>query len=694
MCCEHRTLDRRGLSRFAIALWLLPAFVSGGAWATPFEVVATAPEIVIAVGSEFGLRAGATGRLCQSKRVGDATVEVCPVAFRVRETSKRDARIEITRGSDSVVELGFEVRLDQRLSRGVVSVRSNVLGDRVSVDGKAAGETPARLSFPGGTYAVLVEKDGYRPWRGDVTAIPGQVVSVWARLEPIAPQATPTRPHEYTDPLKLVAAGSEATERGDHEEAVRLFERLLELRPEDPYALKLLGEARSRLRQRDVAAETASEIAYLQLALDRARNDGDAEQLRFYARGLLALDPDNERASRVLDEDRQLTAAESKAAAEEGDSLRVRELWAGFVERWFRDELVETSLAGDLKLARNVGRAAATLRSRKAASEGDEAAVRKTWQEHLALWPEDEAWLGEEKRRDLARASEVHQAADEERRSPPLEHPGEAATVPTVGRGDGIDWVPIPTGRFRYGCTLGDTACGPHEATRRDAVIAEPFLMARFETTNAQYASCVEAGACSEPAGSTAGGSYGASLPVERVSWFQAAEFCEWLGGRLPTGVEWEFAAREIFVRLQRDGRKALVNTSRTPLGQGESGERLYARYPWPVPRPEQAFRVSRQHANYVGAGGADSWGGVAPVGQFPANSRGLHDMAGNVAERVQDGDRGSRRGEAPADQMRFVRGGSYLSLGLEIRVSSRKPLEARRQAPGVGFRCVRSAGA
>ncbi len=74
-----------------------------------------------------------------------------------------------------------------------LSVTSDPTRARVSLGRKAQGSTPLRIQLPPGFVAVVVEKDGFLPWRGDVTLRNGATESLLAKLEPI-PVALPSPP--------------------------------------------------------------------------------------------------------------------------------------------------------------------------------------------------------------------------------------------------------------------------------------------------------------------------------------------------------------------------------------------------------------------------------------------------------------------------------------------------------------------
>jgi formylglycine-generating enzyme required for sulfatase activity len=116
--------------------------------------------------------------------------------------------------------------------------------------------------------------------------------------------------------------------------------------------------------------------------------------------------------------------------------------------------------------------------------------------------------------------------------------------------------------------------------------------------TNAQYVRCVEAGACQKSALADDARFNGANYPVVGVVWQNAADYCRWAGGRLPSEAEWEYAARGPEGRL----------------------------YPW-----GDTFDGSKVSST----GNADGCEYTAPVGSFLAGASwvGALDMAGNAYE-------------------------------------------------------------
>jgi len=202
-------------------------------------------------------------------------------------------------------------------------------------------------------------------------------------------------------------------------------------------------------------------------------------------------------------------------------------------------------------------------------------------------------------------------------------------------------------------------------------IYISPFGIDRTEVTNAAYARCVAAGACSPARVSLADDRVGRpQMPVSGVTHPQARTFCRFAGGRLPTESEWERAARG------PDGRP----------------------FPW-------GHQWNDRLANHGAAGSQpdpiDGHRYAAPVGSYPAGAspRGVLDMSGNVWEWTADrGGSDSHDWEsgpavdptgASSGGERMVRGGSWRSTPDALRVTTRIPVPEGTTAPDLGFRCA-----
>lgn len=149
--------------------------------------------------------------------------------------------------------------------------------------------------------------------------------------------------------------------------------------------------------------------------------------------------------------------------------------------------------------------------------------------------------------------------------------------------------------------------------------------------------------------------------PVVCISWNDVQAYIRWLNGqtgktfRLLSEAEWEYAARAGSVARYPWGPDA---TCRYANGADES--------PWPH---DSAGRVGKMKCN-------DGFSYTSPVGSYPPNDWGLHDMIGNVWEWTADCYRDSYNGtrvEISADCGRpLIRGGSWYDIPESLRVSNR----------------------
>ncbi|MEW6073952.1 MAG: SUMF1/EgtB/PvdO family nonheme iron enzyme [Planctomycetota bacterium] len=235
-----------------------------------------------------------------------------------------------------------------------------------------------------------------------------------------------------------------------------------------------------------------------------------------------------------------------------------------------------------------------------------------------------------------------------------------AALPPTLRTCDGDvnPWVAIPLGRFRMGSTKKDRMAYQDEFPQHEVEIQTPFEMWAVPVTNGQYrAFDPEHESSSEPDGDR--------LPVVDVTWYEAVMFCRWLGARLPTEAEWEYACRAGTKTRYWSGDKE-KDLARVGWYGGNSGDRLHV------------------------------------VGEKPANAFRLYDMHGNVWEWCHDEwsdsyEESRRVHPAPYEAEegkgvggRMVRGGSFRGVARRARSAYRVYWRPGIRFASLGFRPAR----
>jgi formylglycine-generating enzyme required for sulfatase activity len=218
--------------------------------------------------------------------------------------------------------------------------------------------------------------------------------------------------------------------------------------------------------------------------------------------------------------------------------------------------------------------------------------------------------------------------------------------------------VELPAGEFVMGENPGDKYANDTERPAHQVRFPGGFALGRFPVTVGEFRKFHHEHAPEEAD----------DLPVVRVNWHDATAYCGWLTAftgreyRLASEAEWEYACRA---------------GTRNPFAVGDE--------------------ITTRQANFLydETGTRIGPGRRTPVGSYPPNQFGLHDLHGNVGEWVGDswhpnylGAPGGGRAWYDAEnRRRVVRGGAWDYLPRLLRCSWRDWRLAEERADNIGFR-------
>ena len=277
--------------------------------------------------------------------------------------------------------------------------------------------------------------------------------------------------------------------------------------------------------------------------------------------------------------------------------------------------------------------------------------------------------------------------------------------------------VGLPTGRFTMGSAEGEAGRDADEGPQHPVTISQRLAVGRYEVTRGQFGRFVQASGYKTEAEQNAGGVEGCFArngskyeytegrswrdpgfeqtdehPVVCVSWNDAQAYVKWLNAQVPgkgyrllSEAEWEYAARA-------------GTSSRYAWGDDAANS---AQCAWANGADASAKAKAADASGWTVAACDDGHAYTAPAGRFKANAFGLHDMAGNAYEWVQDvwhynysgapGD-GSAWMSGGDQSRRVLRGGSWYAYSRDLRSASRfRWFTPGNRSGSTGFRIART---
>jgi formylglycine-generating enzyme required for sulfatase activity len=245
-----------------------------------------------------------------------------------------------------------------------------------------------------------------------------------------------------------------------------------------------------------------------------------------------------------------------------------------------------------------------------------------------------------------------------------------------LGNGITLEMVAIPGGTFMMGAPENEKDSRDSERPQHQVTV-QPFFMGKYPVTQAQWRAVAALPQVNKELDPNPSYFKGDDRPVERVSWYDALEFCARLNFRInvTTGRDYRLASEAEWEYACRAG-------TTTPFYFGETITTDLANY----------------HGNYTygNAPQGEYRKQTATVGSFPPNAFGLYDMHGNVWEWCADTWHDNYQG-APKDGSAWIndndnpilRGGSWNDFPKYCRSAFRHSNYRASLYDEIGFRVV-----
>ncbi len=239
----------------------------------------------------------------------------------------------------------------------------------------------------------------------------------------------------------------------------------------------------------------------------------------------------------------------------------------------------------------------------------------------------------------------------------------------------GIEMVVINPGSGKLGSPAFEQKRQRFENPMRETAIQYPFEVSKYEITFDDWNKCLADGGCAGHKPDDKGWGRG-KRPVINISYDDTQNFISWLNRktgetyRLLSEAEWEYVARA--------GQDA-------PFGTGYEMTAALANFDGKAPYGSSQTGPYRRKTE--------------PVGKYPPNAFGVHDMHGNVYEWVEDcwnadhsGSRGDGSPRTDGDcKYRVMKGGSWVTHGYQMRAAARVRYVTDYRYDDYGLRLART---